>query len=156
MGASIWFLEWCCLMKPACLQVAGILFTGCQTYPTWIPLHFSFPSGVYLSCFINPAGALIASCCAEVGKKTCWWNQIPWDVQTAHDMLHQVWQSVVLQNLKQSPITSKRLSTQTSSYAGSQWCLVANDDSSTASCSICAVMWHVMSPPSFWYKLTTP
>lgn len=54
------------------------------------------------------------------------------------------------------PVTSKCLSTPTSSYTGSQWCLAANDDSSTASWSVCAVMWHVVSPPAFWCKLTTP
>lgn len=30
MGTSMWFLERSWLMKPACLQVAGMLFTGCQ------------------------------------------------------------------------------------------------------------------------------
>lgn len=118
---------------------------------------FFYPSWVWFSSSIKKCiGGLIASGCAEAEKKTCSWNQIPWDAQTAHDTWHQVWQTVVLQNLKQRPITSKRLSIPTSTYTSSRWCLVANDDSSTASWSVCAVMWHVVSLPLFWCKLTTP
>lgn len=162
LASEAFFTGWCWLVIPACLRVVWVLLRVTEGrralrvsgYPG---TSFSFPSWVWLSCFIKKCiGVLIAFGCAEAEKKTCWWNQILWDAQTAHDTLHHVWQSLVLQNLKQRPVTSKRLSAPTSSYTGSQWCRAANDDSSTASWSVCAVMWHVMSPPSFWCKLTTP
>ena len=107
LGLEALFAEQCSVAIPARLWVVlNVSKSRQQKVDNTLRLSscprtlFFFPSWVCLGCFVKKhTRVLIVFGCAEAEKKTCSWNQIPWNMQTAHGTLHQAWQSVVLQNL---------------------------------------------------------